>query len=77
MVSRIESISNTPRNAATETLVDEVKGMIQRAEQKAVEQAKNADRVVRDHPYPAIGVAFGLGMLVGLIGLLAWRKRNS
>ena len=26
-----------------------------------------ADRTVRDHPYPVVGAAFGLGMLVGLL----------
>ena len=29
--------------------------------------AKRADAVIRDHPYEAIGVAFGLGMLVGVL----------
>jgi ElaB/YqjD/DUF883 family membrane-anchored ribosome-binding protein len=32
-----------------------------------VTQAKAADEVIRDHPYHAIGVAFGLGALVGLL----------
>ena len=55
----------------TERLVDDLKAVIQRAEEKAVERAKAADRVIRDHPYPTIGFAFGLGLL---IGILARRK---
>ncbi len=73
MESRIES-SVTPDespSAVTDKVVKELKAMIQRAEQKAVEQAKAADRVVRDHPYQTIGLAFGLGLL---IGVLARRK---
>ena len=47
-----------------------------RAREKAVEGVKAADEVVRDHPYQAIGIAFGVGALVGY---LASRRcsRNS
>jgi ElaB/YqjD/DUF883 family membrane-anchored ribosome-binding protein len=41
--------------------------MLERAEQKAVERAKAADRLVRDHPYQTIGLAFGLGLLIGVL----------
>jgi ElaB/YqjD/DUF883 family membrane-anchored ribosome-binding protein len=33
--------------------------------------AKKADTVIRDHPYESIGVAFGVGLL---LGVLAARK---
>ena len=73
MESRIET--NPPvdelHSATSDKIVNELKAMIQRAEKKAVEQAKAADRVVRDHPYETIGIAFGLGLL---IGILARRK---
>jgi len=29
--------------------------------------AKRADTVIRDHPYESIGVAFGIGLLVGVL----------
>ena len=48
-------------------MVSDLKAMIQRAEEKAVERAKAADRVVRDHPYETMGLAFGLGVLVGIL----------
>lgn len=74
MESRIESIP-TPANEAHpptgEKIMTELKSMFQRAEEKAVERAKAADRIVRDHPYQTIGLAFGLGLL---IGVLARRK---
>jgi ElaB/YqjD/DUF883 family membrane-anchored ribosome-binding protein len=59
------------RAEATERLVDDLKAVIQRAGEKAVERGKAADRVIRDHPYQTIGLAFGLGLL---IGILARRK---
>jgi ElaB/YqjD/DUF883 family membrane-anchored ribosome-binding protein len=33
----------------------------------AVSQAKAADEVIRDHPYQSIGIAFGVGALLGLL----------
>lgn len=35
--------------------------------EKAVESAKDADKVIRDHPYQSIGVAFGIGILIGVL----------
>ena len=43
-----------------------------RVRDKAVEGAKVADKAVHEHPYEAIGVAFGIGTLVGY--LLARRR---
>ena len=73
MESRIENSTSATETGtvSTEKLVNELKAMIQRAEEKAVERAKAADRVIRDHPYQTIGIAFGLGLL---IGVLARRK---
>ena len=67
MESRIENASNASRTVSAERMVDELKTMFQRAEEKAIERAKAADRVVRDHPYQTIGLAFGLGLLLGIL----------
>ena len=29
--------------------------------------ARQADRVIRDHPYQSIGVAFGIGLVIGVL----------
>jgi ElaB/YqjD/DUF883 family membrane-anchored ribosome-binding protein len=34
---------------------------------RAVAQARVADEVVRDHPYQSIGIAFGVGALLGIL----------
>lgn len=72
MEARMES-STIPGNRrfSTEKIVEDIKNVIHRAEEKAVQRAKAADRVVRDHPYQTVGLAFSLGLL---IGLLARRK---
>jgi ElaB/YqjD/DUF883 family membrane-anchored ribosome-binding protein len=36
-------------------------------EGKAIEKAKEADQVIRRHPYESIGIAFGVGVLLGLV----------
>jgi ElaB/YqjD/DUF883 family membrane-anchored ribosome-binding protein len=36
-------------------------------QESAVERAKAADECIREHPYQTIGVAFGLGTLVGFL----------
>ena len=59
------------RTEATERLVDDLKAVIQRAQEKAVDRAKAADKVIRDRPYQVLGIAFRLGLL---IGILARRK---
>ncbi len=35
--------------------------------EKAVAGAKETDRVIREHPYEALGVAFGVGLLIGIL----------
>lgn len=36
-------------------------------EDRAVAGAKATDKVIRDHPYESIGVAFGVGLLIGVL----------
>jgi ElaB/YqjD/DUF883 family membrane-anchored ribosome-binding protein len=38
-----------------------------RVREKAVEGAKAADQTVREHPYQAIGIALGVGALIGFL----------
>ncbi len=51
--------------------VESAKAMCHRLEEKTAASAKAADKAIREHPYQAIGVAFGVGLL---IGVLATRK---
>jgi len=45
-----------------------------RAKAKAIEGAKTADKTIRENPYQAVGIAFGLGALLGF--LLSRRIRD-
>jgi ElaB/YqjD/DUF883 family membrane-anchored ribosome-binding protein len=67
-----ETASHTGESAAR--LRDRLKAALASAqaayhglEEKAVAAAKSADQVVRRHPYESLGVAFGLGLLLGVL----------
>ena len=47
--------------------LDATKRTCRELEDKAIEGAKAADKTIRDHPYQSIGVAFGLGLLIGVL----------
>lgn len=38
-----------------------------RLEEKAVEGAKATDKLIREHPYQSLGIAFAAGLLIGVL----------
>lgn len=38
----------------------------QNIESKAAEGAKATDKIIREHPYQSLGLAFGVGVLIGV-----------
>lgn len=49
------------------SVLDSAKSTCQRLEAKATAGAESTDKLLRDHPYEAIGVGFGAGLLLGLL----------
>ena len=47
--------------------LESAKGSFHMVEEKAVAGAKATDKVIRDHPYESIGIAFGVGLLIGVL----------
>jgi len=47
--------------------LESAKATCHRMEEKTVAAAKATDRTIREHPYESIGIAFGLGLLVGVL----------
>ncbi len=52
-----------------ETAIQKAKEACERLEEKTAAAAKAADQLVREHPYQSIGIAFGLGVLVGVLAV--------
>lgn len=53
--------------ARLQSSVEKAKATARQLENKAIAGAKEADRVIRAHPYESIGVAFGVGLLIGVL----------
>src|SRR5437667_12051601 len=47
--------------------LESAKATCKKLEEKTIASAKAADRVIRDHPYHSVGIAFGIGLLVGVM----------
>jgi len=60
-----EKISEV-RNRLSAAL-ESAKATGRRLEEKTIAAAKATDRTIREHPYESIGIAFGLGLLVGVL----------
>ena len=45
-----------------------------RVKEKAVQGAKATDEAVHEHPYQAIGIAFGVGALIGYLVARRWTR---
>ena len=53
---------------------DATKATYQQIQNKTVQYSKMTDRAIREKPYVALGIAFGVGML---LGLLASRRKSA
>ena len=49
------------------TALERLKSGCRKVEESAVVGARHTDRVIRKHPYQSIGLAFGVGLLVGTL----------
>jgi ElaB/YqjD/DUF883 family membrane-anchored ribosome-binding protein len=47
--------------------VESAKNTCRRIEEKAIAGARAADETIREHPYESIGIAFGVGLLIGVL----------
>lgn len=71
--NRLDLPAPKARSLPDGDLVSDFKELLHRAEQKAVERAKNADKVVREHPYQTIGAALCVGALIGVFAGRKWK----
>lgn len=54
------------RSRLRDTL-EQAKATCHRLQDKTVAAAKATDKVIREHPYESLGIAFGLGLLIGVL----------
>ena len=63
---RRDNETNEVHNRLAAT-IDKAKDVCATLEQKTVAAAKATDKAVREHPYQALGIAFGVGVLIGVL----------
>jgi ElaB/YqjD/DUF883 family membrane-anchored ribosome-binding protein len=49
------------------TSLEKARHSFDHLQEQAIEKAKEADKVIRAHPYESVGVAFGFGILLGVV----------
>ena len=47
--------------------LESAKATYRRIEERTIAGAKVADKTIREHPYETAGVAFGVGLLIGVL----------
>ena len=49
--------------------VEKAEALCRRLQDKTAAAAKATDQAVREHPYQALGIAFGIGVLIGILAI--------
>jgi ElaB/YqjD/DUF883 family membrane-anchored ribosome-binding protein len=60
--------------AKLENVIEKAKETCERLQDQTAAAAKATDKTIREHPYQALGVAFGVGVLVGVLAM--WSRRD-
>ncbi len=47
--------------------MDSAKELGRRLQERTIDGARATDRVIRENPYQSIGIAFGVGLLIGVL----------
>jgi len=71
--NRVE-IEKSELRGRLENVIEKAKAVCERLQDQTTAAAKATDKTIREHPYQALGIAFGLGVL---IGVLAARSRRD
>lgn len=53
--------------AKLEEVIEKAQEVCHRLQEQTTNAAKATDKTIREHPYEAVGVAFGIGLLVGVL----------
>jgi ElaB/YqjD/DUF883 family membrane-anchored ribosome-binding protein len=61
-------------SATLERLIEKAKAACERLQDQTTAAAKATDKTIREHPYHVAGIAFGVGIL---IGVLVMRSRRD
>lgn len=55
------------RKEQLSTALDRLKASCNRIQESATASARATERLIRRHPYPSVGIALGVGVLLGVL----------
>ncbi len=64
--NRIEK-EKSELGAKLEGLIEKAKDACERLQEQTTAAARQTDKTIREHPYQAMGIAFGVGVVLGLL----------
>lgn len=53
--------------AKLSAVIDKAQDLCERLQNQTAAAARATDKAVREHPYQAVGIAFGIGLLAGIL----------
>jgi len=72
-INRMETEAGKTR-AKLEAVIEKAKATCERLQDQTVAAAKSTDQTIREKPYHAMGVAFGVGVVLGVLAM--WGRRD-
>jgi ElaB/YqjD/DUF883 family membrane-anchored ribosome-binding protein len=60
--------------AKLEKAIEKAKEVCERLQDQTAAAAKATDKTIRENPYQAVGIAFGVGVLLGV--MVMWSRRD-
>ena len=72
--SNLVDTENGEKRATLNNVVEKAKAVYERLQDQTAAAAKATDKTIRDYPYQAVGIAVGVGMLIGVLAM--WSRRD-
>jgi len=72
--STLVDTENGEKRTTLNNVVEKAKAVYERLQDQTATAAKVTDKTIREHPYQAAGIAFGVGMLIGVLAM--WCRRD-
>jgi ElaB/YqjD/DUF883 family membrane-anchored ribosome-binding protein len=69
-------IENGEQKATLKNVVEKAKAVYERLQDQTATAAKVTDKTIREHPYQAAGIAFGVGVLIGVLVMRSRRDKS-
>ncbi|MDB6026104.1 MAG: hypothetical protein JWM68_2327 [Verrucomicrobiales bacterium] len=63
---KAQEVSAKARTMGTAAM-ESARGAYQASKEKVISGAEATDEAIRENPYTAIGIAFGVGLLIGIV----------